>query len=401
MKRNFFVLTLLTVFVLMGASTCSSDPNVEGAKLDLRNRDFDRALENLETALQRNPDNAEALDLKGQVIQEQLATVNDPQQHRQMLEEMVSAYRRAMELDASLSETTTQRLRIAYYNEFQKGLDAFQAGQQDDAQYDTAYEYFQNAAFVFPDSSDAYANQAYALLNAGRQEEATSALELAMNAGDDSEDTYVYLGDLYRTQGRHDDAIELIQEGLEKYPTNEQLWSILLNEYVATGQLDQAMERYGQLVEQAPDNKLYRFNYGTLLLNAEQYDEAVTQLTRAIELDPEYPNAQYNLAAAYVNKAVDLSERIGEVDDELRAQRDQLSDQEVTQREQQIEQMAEERRQLFMQAIPPLEKALQLYQSAGDDATDVCQTLFTAYVQTQQNDKAETVAECAGYEDIN
>ena len=222
-----------------------------------------------------------------------------------------------------------------------------------------------------------------------------------MNAGDDSEDTYVYLGDLYRTQGRHDDAIELIQEGLEKYPTNEQLWSILLNEYVATGQLDQAMERYGQLVEQAPDNKLYRFNYGTLLLNAEQYDEAVTQLTRAIELDPEYPNAQYNLAAAYVNKAVDLSERIGEVDDELRAQRDQLSDQEVTQREQQIEQMAEERRQLFMQAIPPLEKALQLYQSAGDDATDVCQTLFTAYVQTQQNDKAETVAECAGYEDIN
>ncbi len=401
MKRNYIVLTLLTVFVLMGASTCSSDPNVEGAKLDLRNKDYDRALENLETALQRNPDNAEALDLKGQVLQDQLASVNDPEQHRAMLNEMVESYRRAIELDPSLSETTTQRLRIAYYNEFQKGLDAFQAGNQDEEQYDVAYEYFRNASFVFPDSSDAYANQAYALLNAGRQEEATSALELAMNAGDDSEDTYVYLGDLYRTQGRHDDAIELIQEGLDKYPTNEQLWSILLNEYVATGQLDQAMDRYSQLVEQAPDNKLYRFNYGTLLLNAERYDEAVSQLQRAIELDPEYPNAQYNLAAAYVNKAVDLSERIGEVDDQLRAERDQLSDSEITQREQQIEEMAEDRRQLFYQAIPPLEKALQLYQDAGESATDVCQTLFTAYVQTQQNDKAETVAECAGYEDIN
>ena len=83
MKRNSIVLVLLTGLVLMGASTCSSDPNVEGAKLDLRNQDFDRAMENVETALQRDPDNAEALDLKGQIIQEQLATVQDVEQHSQ------------------------------------------------------------------------------------------------------------------------------------------------------------------------------------------------------------------------------------------------------------------------------------------------------------------------------
>lgn len=401
MKRNSTFLALLAGLFLMGASSCSSDPNVEGAKLDLRNQDYDRALENLNTALERNPDNAEALDLKGQVLQEQLATVQDVEEHTAMLEEMIASYRRAMELDPELRENTTQRLRLAYYNEFQRGLTAFNQGGDDREQYNVAYDYFRNASRVFPDSSDAYANQAYALLNAGRQQEAASALEQAMDAGDDSEDTYVYLGDLYRAQERHDDAIALLQEGLEKYPTNEQLWSILLNEYVATGQLDQAMDRYAQLVEQAPDNKLYRFNYGTLLLNAERYDEAVDQLRRAVELDTEYPNAQYNLAAAYVNKAVDLSERIGEVDDSLRAQRDQLSDQQIQEREQQIEQMGSERRELFMSAIPPLEKALQLFQAAGDDATDVCQTLFTAYVQTQQNEKAESVAECAGYEDIN
>ncbi|HEX7071485.1 MAG TPA: tetratricopeptide repeat protein [Rhodothermales bacterium] len=401
MKRNTIVLVLLTGLVLMGASTCSSDPNVEGAKLDLRNQDYDRALENLETALQRNPDNSEALDLKGQVLQEKLATEQNVDAHRALLEEMVQSYRRAMELDAELVENTTQRLRLAYYNEFQRGLTAFNAGRDNTEQYNVAFEYFKNAAFVFPDSSDAYANQAYALLNAGRQSDAITALENAMKAGDDSEDTYVYLGDLYRTQERHDDAITLLQEGLEKYPTNEQLWSILLNEYVATGQLDQAMDRYAQLVQQAPDNKLYRFNYGTLLLNAERFDEAVEQLRRATELDSEYPNAQYNLAAAYVNKAVDLSERIGAIDDSLRAERNQLSDAEIDRREAQIESLAQERQHLFEQAIPPLEKALQLFQDAGESATDVCQTLFTAYVQTQQNDKAESVAECAGYEDIN
>lgn len=401
MKRNSIVLVLLTGLVLMGASTCSSDPNVEGAKLDLRNQDFDRAMENVETALQRDPDNAEALDLKGQIIQEQLATVQDVEQHSQMVREMVEAYDRAAELDPALEENVTQRLRLAYFNEFQRGLDAFNQGNENEEQYNVAYEYFHNASLVFPDSSDAYANQAYALLNAGRQSDAIVALEAAMNAGDDSEDTYVYLADLYRTEQRHDEAIELLQEGLDQYPTNEQLWSILLNEYVATGQLDQAMERYADLVQQAPDNSLYRFNYGTLLLNAEQYDAAVEQLSRATELDPDYPNAQYNLAAAYVNKAVDLSERMGDMDDALRAERAQLSDAEIAQREQEIEQFGEERRQLFMNAIPPLERALELYQAAGDDAMDVCQTLFTAYVQTQQNEKAETVAECAGYEDIN
>lgn len=401
MKRNAAILALFVGFLLMGASTCSSDPNVEGAKLDLRNKDYDRALSNLETALQRDPSNAEAHDLKGQVLQEQLATVNDVQQHTALLREMVNSYRTAMELDASLTENTTQRLRLAYYNEFQRGLQAFNQGGEDDNNYNVAYDYFQNAAFIFPDSSDAYANQAYALLNAGRQTEAITALEHAMEAGDDNEDTYVYLGDLYRTHDRHDDAIELLQEGLEKYPTNEQLWSLLLNEYVATGQLDAAMERYGDLVQQAPDNQLYRFNYGTLMLNAENYDGAIEQLQRAVELDPNYPNAQYNLAAAYVNKAVDVSERMGDMDDALRAERSQLTSAQIQEREAEIETLGDERRGLFQQAITPLERAHELFLAAGDDVTDVCQTLFTAYVQTGQNEKAESVAECAGYEDIN
>ena len=401
MKRNTLLIALFVGFVAMGASTCSSDPNVEGAKLDLRNKDFDRALENLEVALERNPDNAEALDLKGQVLQEKLAQVRDVEEHTEMLEEMVQAYRRAIEVDPTLQENTMQRLRLAYFNEFQRGMQAFNEETEGPENYETAYDYFTNAAYVFPDSSDAYVNQAYALLNAGRRGEAADALEQAMEAGEDKADTYVYLADLYRMQERHEDSIELLEEGLEKYPENEQLWSLLLNEYVATEQVDEAMSRYEQLVEQAPNNQLYRFNYGTLLLNADRYEDAVEQLQRAVELDPEYPNAQYNLAAAYVNEAVALSERIGELDDEMRENRTEWTDAQMAAQEERIEDLEEERRELFHEAIPPLETALGLFRDAGEDATDVCQTLFTAYVQTQQNDKAESIAECAGYEDLN
>jgi tetratricopeptide (TPR) repeat protein len=47
-------------------------------------------------------------------------------------------------------------------------------------------------------------------------------------------------------------------------------------------------------------NKAYRYNYGVLLLNAEMYAEAEEQLKKAIEIDPDYENAIYNLGVTYV-----------------------------------------------------------------------------------------------------
>ncbi|NBW94064.1 MAG: hypothetical protein EBR20_06845, partial [Bacteroidetes bacterium] len=65
-----FLSLIFAAFLIAGADGCSSDPNVEGAKLDLRNQDYDRALGNLETALENNPQNAEAYELKGRVLSE-------------------------------------------------------------------------------------------------------------------------------------------------------------------------------------------------------------------------------------------------------------------------------------------------------------------------------------------
>ena len=78
MKRFPIILSLLVGALLMGgADGCSSDPNVEGAKLDLRNQDYDRALRNLETALENNPQNAEAYELKGRVLSEKAFSTSE------------------------------------------------------------------------------------------------------------------------------------------------------------------------------------------------------------------------------------------------------------------------------------------------------------------------------------
>ena len=74
----------------------------------------------------------------------------------------------------------------------------------------------------------------------------------------------------------------------------------LTSSYIAADKIDVAITSAEKLVEKDPLNKVYRYNYGVLLLNVENYAEAETQLKKAIEIDPDYENAIYNIGVTYV-----------------------------------------------------------------------------------------------------
>ncbi len=402
MKRfSIFLALLLGGFMLMAANGCSSDPNIEGAKLDLRNKDFNRALENVNTALERDPENAEAYELKGRILQEHAETIPDATEHRQVVQEMLGAYNRAIELEPSYQEDVSQRLRLAYYNEFRRGVDAFNRGPEEAEAYDEAAAFFELAGEIQPDSAGAFVNRAFALLNSGDSQAAIVPLQTAIEKGDTQPETFIFLAELHIGQNQPQEAINVLQRASELHPDNADVQAQLLNAYVQSGEVEQAMDQYRTAVAADPENKLYRYNLGSLLLEAEEYDEAIAHLSKAVEVDPAYANAQYNLGAAYVNKAVDVSDDISDLDDQLRADRSQLSDAEIQEREQEMDDMSMERRLLFDAAVAPLERAKTLMEQSGDDPTQVCQALFSAYVQTDQQQKAESIAICAGYEDLN
>ncbi len=382
---------------MLGGAGCSSDPNVEGAKLDLRNKDYDKALQNVETALSKNPDNAEALDLKGRILQEQANATTDPAEHARFIDEMLAAYNRAAELNPELKEEIDQRLRLAYYNEFQRGIQAFNKGREEASEYNNAAAYFEAASRIQPDSSGAYTNAAFALINAGRSQDAIVPFEKAIQAGEQQPDSYIYLADLYIAGNRAPEAVTLLETARQRFESNPQILDQLLNAYVKAGQMDRALNVFGEAVRNEPNNKLYRYNYGSLLLNAERYDEAIENLRAATQVDPDYADAWYNLGASYINKAVDVNEDINALDDSLRANRASLSDAQARNIETKMEQLSSDRKGLFSQAIDPLESARRLRQTAGEDQTQICQALFTAYVQTGQQDKAQSVSQCAGY----
>ena len=304
-------------------------------------------------------------------------------------------YSRASVLD--LSEKRQRAVDKAHAEVFQRGRKAFT-----EQRYDEAASYFDLAAELKPDSGGAFVNQAYALINAGKKEEAIKPFEIAIERGEDKPESYLYLSDLYLRNDRGTDAAALLEKARAQYPQNTEIQSQLLNAYVTSGQMDRAMETYWEAVESDPSNKTYRYNLGSLLLQAERYEEAIKHLQEAVRIDPEYASAQYNLGAAYINQAVDVNERVQVLDqglnDSLYA--GHVSQEEIAEAELRMKALANERLSYFEQAVVPLERAWELTEAEGGDTQEICRALFSAYVQTGQQEKALSVSECAGYEDM-
>jgi len=187
-----------------------------------------------------------------------------------------------------------------------------------------------------------------------------------------------------------------------------QLEGRLLNAYNRSGETEKAMEEYREQIEANPENVTYRYNYGSMLLNAERYDEAISQLEKAIELDPGNVKAQYNLGAAYTNKGKGVQDSIRAIEDSLASIRDAAmqGNRKPTEEEKQTVNMLDEKstklekkkRKIFEEAIPPLERARELSDTGDPLRKDACVALVTAYIQTEQVRKAKQVEDCAGME---
>ncbi len=383
-----FTLSLLALaFIIAGADGCGSDPNVTGARLEMRNEDYDRVLELTAAALETDPTNAEAHFLQGEAYRMKAEGMTDDAAGRSaLIADMASAYESARTNGHTASDIDN-RLQVAWGFEMNRGASAFRRAADDPAAYEDAALSFGNATTLQPDSSAGYLNQGLALLAASRSEEAAEPLQMAIDKGANSAEAYIYLGRIYLSDGRASEALEVLESGQDMFPDNEELQTEILNAYGRTGNSDQALARYAEAVESKPDDPVLRYNYGSFLLQASRYEEAAEQLMRATELDSQNANAYYNLGAAYQNKAASFNEQISELEDAGASRAE-------------VDAVVAQRSELLEQAMPNLERARELTEAGGDDAADICRALFQVYASLQQNDKAEEAAECAGM-DLN
>jgi tetratricopeptide (TPR) repeat protein len=98
-----------------------------------------------------------------------------------------------------------------------------------------------------------------------------------------------------------------MQDGRKLFPNDQELLILLSNSYIGAQKIDVAIGAFKLGVEQDPGNKYYRYNYGVLLLGNKNFAEAEEQFKKAIEIDPKYQNAIYNLGVTYVKWGAEIA----------------------------------------------------------------------------------------------
>jgi tetratricopeptide (TPR) repeat protein len=334
-------------FTFMGYQCGSTE--LTSAKLYIQQKNFDKAMDLLVQEVQKNPKSDEGHYLLGVVYGE-----------KNEYDKMNDSYNKSLAVSNNFKDNIEQSKQYYWTTLFNRGVKSYQEGvnsQNEDSSrvhFSKAANYFETAINIIPDSTDAYKNLAFVYINTREYDKAVEPLK-KLKDKEKSVESYQFLGEILYEQGNklkendstaamntYNEAIKVLEEGRKIYPNEPKILLALSNSYIAANKLDVAKDVFKAGVEAEPGNKYYRYNYGVLLLGAEEYAEAEKQFVKAIEIDPDYENALYNLGVTYVKWGTHLNE---------------LADQKG--------ETSEEYKVKYQMALPHLEKVTQM---KSDDA---------------------------------
>ena len=72
--------------------------------------------------------------------------------------------------------------------------------------------------------------------------------------------------------------------------------------YAAKEDFDNAIKDYNRAIQLEPDYAEVYNNRGTAYANKDEFDNAIENFDKAIQLQPDYVNAYHNRGTAYINK---------------------------------------------------------------------------------------------------
>ncbi|MDR4987377.1 MAG: tetratricopeptide repeat protein [Bacteroidales bacterium] len=201
---------------------------------------------------------------------------------------------------------------------------------------------------------------------------------------------YSSLANISMTLGDTLQATEYIQFGREVYPEDLDLIFTEANIHIFTGDIEQAEAILNIAIERDPDNPSLYFAFGanydkmaqdTTYTDEERlfaFNEAVKAYEKAIELNPDYFDAVYNLGVLYFNRGIRIFE---EAEERLRETHDFR----------QYEEDEKMFRDAWLEAQPYLEQSMEMIDDDDPNLRIVVISLVELYARTNQPDKLEEI----------
>lgn len=238
-----------------------------------------------------------------------------------------------------------------------------------------AYQHFMTALMVTPGDTTALLYGAVSAQQAEMYDEALAAYQQLADDGNAKLDQYKTMIYLYRAEKEDlDKVLEVVDQALEAFPENNELIQEKITTLIIMERSDEAQAELEAAITKEPTNSLYYYFLGYLFDVKEDPDSSIENYKKALELNPEYYEANYNVAVVYYNKAREIISELNNLSlDEYRKKESEY---------------VEQAKVHFEESLPYFEKAAEI---KPDDDIQLLETLEGVYLQLKMNDKAEAL----------
>ncbi len=366
---------LIAMLTLITAAAFGQEKLIKTAESNLKKGKLDKAKIAIDTAIV-NPETENLYStwfLKAQVYAEIAAS----EKYKTLAEDAemtaLAAYNKARELDSTQVDFTIMRdnrfIQVLANDFYNRGAGFY--GKKD----------FKNAGDAFAESIDLYRTigvvDTGTLFNTGLCYELAGELEKAKPF---YEELYTYnykqssiygsLATIYRTEKDDAKAVAVAEEGYKKYPDDYNAMLNASNINILSGHTERAQQILNGALEKWGDNEQVLFSIGIANEQANNIEEAIKFYQKAIDKSPKYYDANLNMGAIYVNRAIETQKTASNLPLNESAKYDE---------------MMTAASQDFTKAIPYLEVAIEV----RPDNINAMTILRDIYVHNKQMDKAE------------
>jgi tetratricopeptide (TPR) repeat protein len=251
-----------------------------------------------------------------------------------------------------------QRVGNVMNTYYTKGADDYNAGKFTDAapMFKKAYDIAKSLGS--PDANDMMNLAATSALRAGDYNTALGYFTELKDNGVEGVDVYRHLAACYNGLGNAEQAMAMINAGLEKNPGDANLILEKVNAYLKEGKGAEAVEDLNRLHELDPENAQLLFVLGTIYgdeNNKDVYDtdKAKQFYEQALAINPDYYDATYNIGVLYTTMANKYIEQANEITGFSKAEQEQYNN------------LIEQGNELLRAGLPYLKSAYDAQPSAA------------------------------------
>lgn len=119
-------------------------------------------------------------------------------------------------------------------------------------------------------------------------------------------DAYNNMGGIYRRLKRYDESIAILNKALSFNKNNSEVKYNLGFTYKLMGKNDEACDCFEYVISENPNDVLAYNHLGSIYATKKDYQKSISIYKRGLQIDPNHPILQYNLARSYVATNADL-----------------------------------------------------------------------------------------------